>query len=76
MSSRARRVSLTSTIPLLLAAAPVWAGSLDRLKAVSDNAKQQAAEGPAHLWVGVAIFAALAVVVGCAAWWALGRKKG
>ncbi|HSH68502.1 MAG TPA: hypothetical protein VK997_01195 [Deferrisomatales bacterium] len=68
--------------PIAAAAVGVWAagaahaGSLDRLKAVSDHAKQRVAGGPEHLWVGVAIFAALAVVVGCAAWWALGRKKG
>ncbi|MDF1551830.1 MAG: hypothetical protein P1P84_02150 [Deferrisomatales bacterium] len=76
MSSRTRRVFRYSTIPPVLAGVPAWAGSLDRLKGVSDHARQRVAGGPEHLWVGVAIFAALAVVVGCAAWWALGRKKG
>ena len=76
MHRRYRRVGRTAVIPLLLAAAPAWAGSLDRLKGVSDHAKQRVAGGPPHLWVGVALFAALGVVIGVAAWWVLGRKKG
>ena len=59
----------------VLAASAAHAGSMDRLKAVSDHAQQRVSGGPEHLWVGVAISAALAVVVGGAAWWALGRKK-
>ena len=59
----------------VMAASAVHAGSMDRLKGVSDHAKQRISGGPEHLWVGVAIFATLAVVVGFAAWWSLGRKK-
>ena len=76
MRNPTHRACRYSVIPLLLAAVPAHAGSLDRLKAVSDHAQQRVSGGPQHLWVGVAIFAALAVVVGCAAWWVLGRKKG
>jgi hypothetical protein len=51
------------------------AGSLDRLKSVSQHAKGKASGGPEHLWLGISIFAVLALVVVLSAWWTLSRKK-
>lgn len=56
-------------------AAVAGAGSMDRLKSVSQHAKEKASGGPEHLWFGVGIFAVLALVVAFSAWWTLGRKK-
>lgn len=51
------------------------AGSMDRLKSVSQHAKSKASGGPEHLWIGVGIFAVIALVVALSAWWSLARKK-
>ena len=51
------------------------AGSLDRLKGVSDHAKKRVSDGPEHLVAGILIFGGLAVLIGVAAWWVMGKKK-
>ena len=51
------------------------AGPMNRLQSVSKHAQEKASGGPEHLWLGVAIFSALAVVIGLAAWWTLKNKK-
>lgn len=57
-----------------LAPGPGLAQTMNRLKGVSQHARERSAEGPEHLWVGVVLVVALAGVVSLAAWWTLGRR--
>jgi hypothetical protein len=57
-----------------LTPAIVVAGTMDRLKSVSQHARKQVEGGPDHLWMGIGIFAILAVVVALAAWWTLSKR--
>lgn len=58
-----------------LAPGPALAQTMNRLKGVSQHARERAAEGPEHMWVGIGLAVALAIVVALAARWTLGRRR-
>ena len=63
-------------LAVFLPTAALGASPMSRLQGVSQHARAQASSGPDHLWVGLGAALAVAAVIGFAAFWVWGRRKG